>query len=59
MPYAIVVVEMKEGVRLVGAWAGELDSLALDRPVQAEVEKVNDHFAFLWFRSEGSEVAGR
>ena len=56
LPYAIVVVEMKEGVRLVGAWAGELETLALDQPVQAEVEQVDDHFAFLWFRGEGSEA---
>lgn len=50
LPYATVVVEMDEGVRLVGAWRGPRDALALDLPVVAEVEKASDSFAFLWFR---------
>lgn len=49
LPYATVVVEMNEGVRLVGAWRGTNESLALDLPVIAEVEAATDTFAFLWF----------
>lgn len=50
LPYATVVVEVEEGVRLVGAWRGPTDALAIDLPVEAEVEPVGDAFAFLWFR---------
>ncbi len=53
IPYATVVVEMDEGVRLVGGWrGGDLSILALDLPVRAEVERHNDEFAFLYFRPE-------
>jgi uncharacterized OB-fold protein len=52
LPYATVVVEMEEGVRLVGAWRGELDQLVLDAPVQVEVEPASEEFAFLHFRPE-------
>jgi uncharacterized OB-fold protein len=50
IPYATVVVEMAEGIRLVGAWRGRNDELALDLPVVVEIESVSDRFAFLWFR---------
>ncbi len=51
IPYATVVVAMEEGVRLVGALRG-LDpaDLVLDLPVQAEIERVSDAFARIWFR---------
>jgi uncharacterized OB-fold protein len=49
-PYAVVVVELDEGPRLVGNWRGELDALALDAPVTVEVEPVSDSAGFLWFR---------
>lgn len=50
-PYATVVVQMDEGVRIVGAWKGaSLDEIHLDLPVVAEIEPVNDRFAFVWFR---------
>lgn len=56
LPYATVVVEMEEGVRLVGAWRGTNEQLALDLPVVVEVEPAGERFAFLWFRpaSEGA-----
>lgn len=50
IPYATVVVEMEEGVRLVGGWRGDNAVLALDLPVVAETEVVDEHFAFLFFR---------
>lgn len=50
IPYATVVVELEEGVRVVGAWRGDNDALALDLPVVAEVEPAGERFAFLWFR---------
>jgi len=50
LPYATVVVETEEGVRLVGGWRGTLEQLALDVPVVAEVEPVSEDFAFIHFR---------
>lgn len=49
LPYATVVVEMDEGVRLVGAWRGDNEALALDLPVRAAVEVAGEAFGFLWF----------
>ena len=50
IPYATVVVEMEEGVRIVGALRGlPPGDLALDLPVRAEIEVVNDEFARIWF----------
>jgi uncharacterized OB-fold protein len=50
LPYATVVVEMEEGIRLVGGWRGTPDVLCLDLRVQAEVEPATEAFAFLYFR---------
>jgi len=52
-PFATVVVEMAEGVRLVGGWRGALSELAIDRPVVCEVEKVSEAFARIYFKSGG------
>ncbi len=55
LPWATVVVEMEEGVRLVGGWRGGLDELTLDRPVRVEVEveasgeATGEAFARLYF----------
>jgi uncharacterized OB-fold protein len=50
VPYATVVVELDEGVRLVGAWEhAEPADLTLDLPVQLRIEPASDEFAFLWF----------
>jgi len=50
-PYAIVVVELEEGPRLVGNVRGiEPAALALDLPVVVEIEPVNDIIGLLWFR---------
>ena len=55
LPYATVVVEMEEGIRLVGGWRGDNDALALDALVVAEAEPVTEAFAFLWFRPVSGE----
>ena len=50
-PYAIVVVELEEGPRLVGTLAGiELAELRLDLPVVVELEKVSETIALVAFR---------
>jgi uncharacterized protein len=49
-PYAIVVVELEEGPRLVGSLAGiELSELRLDLPVVVVLEPVNDAVALVSF----------
>jgi len=53
LPYATVVVELDEGVRVVGAWRGANAALRLDLPVFVEVEPAGDRFGFLWFRPAG------
>ena len=50
-PYAIVVVELEEGPRLVGSLADiELSDLHLDLPVVVELEPVSDKVALVSFR---------
>ena len=50
LPYATVVVELDEGVRLVGALEGLApDELTLGSRMQMRVEPAGDDFAFLWF----------
>jgi uncharacterized OB-fold protein len=51
VPYAVVVVELEEGPRLVGNLR-ELspDQLALDLPVQAVLEPISDAVALVHFR---------
>jgi hypothetical protein len=50
-PYAVVVVELDEGPRLVGSVAGiDPAALALDLPVQAELERVTETVTLLRFR---------
>ena len=49
-PYAVVVVELDEGPRLVGNWRGENDDLAIDAAVTVEIEQVSDSVGFVWFR---------
>jgi uncharacterized OB-fold protein len=54
IPYATVVVELEEGVRLVGALRGLSPSeLRLDLPVRVELEPVGEGFAFLHFAPGG------
>jgi len=55
LPWATVVIEMEEGVRLVGGWRGELDELRLDLEVEVEIEPAGENFAFLYFRPSGQE----
>jgi uncharacterized OB-fold protein len=50
-PYAIVVVELEEGPRLVGNLVGaDPSELALDRPVRVEVETVSERVGLVQFR---------
>jgi uncharacterized OB-fold protein len=50
-PYAIVIVELEEGPRLVGNPKGiEPDELALGMPVVVEIEPVSDTVGLIWFR---------
>jgi uncharacterized OB-fold protein len=50
-PYAIVVVELEEGPRLVGNLAGiENAGLRLDLPVVVELEKASETIALITFR---------
>jgi uncharacterized OB-fold protein len=50
-PYAILVVELEEGPRLVGNLRGlEPSELALDLPVVVEIEHASDAVGLLWFR---------
>jgi uncharacterized OB-fold protein len=53
-PWATVVVEMQEGVRVVGGWRGTLDELRLDLPVDSEVEVVSEDFARIYFKPSHS-----
>jgi uncharacterized OB-fold protein len=50
-PYAILVVELEEGPRLVGSLRGlEPSDLVLDLPVVVEIEHASDVVGLLWFR---------
>ena len=50
-PYAILVVELEEGPRLIGNLRGlEPSELALDLPIVVEIERVSDTVGLLWFR---------
>ncbi len=50
-PYAILVVELDEGPRLVGNLRGlEPSELVLDLPVVVEIERASDTVGLLWFR---------
>jgi uncharacterized OB-fold protein len=50
-PYAVVVVELDEGPRLVGNLAGiELSELRIDLPVVVELDAVSDTVGLLAFR---------
>jgi uncharacterized OB-fold protein len=53
VPYATVVVEMEEGVRVVGALRGVApDTLAFELPVVANVEPATEAFALIRFEVE-------
>ncbi len=50
-PYAIVVVELEEGPRLVGSLSGiELSELRLDLPVVVALEAASDTISLVTFR---------
>ena len=53
LPYATVVVEMEEGVRVVGALNGDPGALELDLPVTAEIDRVSEEFARIVFNLVG------
>jgi uncharacterized OB-fold protein len=50
-PYAVVIVELEEGPRLVGNLRGhDPGDLTLDRPVIAELEPISESVALVQFR---------
>jgi uncharacterized OB-fold protein len=50
-PYAIVVVELEEGPRLVGNLRGlEPDELVLDLRVVVELERASETIGLIWFK---------
>jgi uncharacterized protein len=50
-PYAVLIVELEEGPRLVGNLRGlEPSELVLDLPVVVEIEHASDTVGLLWFR---------
>jgi len=52
-PYAILVVELDEGPRVVANLRGlEPSELVLDLPVVVEIEHASDTVGLLWFRPE-------
>jgi len=56
-PYATLVVELSEGVRVVGALRGLApEKLRLDLPVVAELEPASEEFAFIHFRPCGEDA---
>jgi hypothetical protein len=49
LPYAVLVVELEEGVRVVcGARGIENEELALDLPVAIEIDRVDDQVGLLY-----------
>jgi hypothetical protein len=51
VPYAVIVVELDEGVRMVAGLRGlEPERLSLGLPVAVEFEPVADEVAMPWFR---------
>jgi uncharacterized OB-fold protein len=53
-PYAVLVVELEEGVRMVAGLAdARPDELALDLPVEVVFERITDDAALPHFRPRG------
>jgi uncharacterized OB-fold protein len=53
VPYAVIVVELDEGVRMVSGLRGlEPAQLSLDLPVRVEFEPISDEIAMPYFRPE-------
>ncbi|MBA2326052.1 MAG: Zn-ribbon domain-containing OB-fold protein [Actinobacteria bacterium] len=51
LPYAVLVVELEEGVRVVAGLRGiEPGDLRLGLPVEVEIERVSDTIGLLYFR---------
>lgn len=49
LPYATVIVDTKEGVRLVGSYSGDDADLALGQAVVIRAEPIDETFAHIWF----------
>lgn len=48
VPYAILAVQLEEGIRLYGRWKGELDAIRADLPVKALIYRVEGHPLLGW-----------
>jgi uncharacterized OB-fold protein len=54
VPYAVVVVELEEGVRMVSGLRGlPPEALELDLPVEVEFEKVSEEIVLPYFHPRG------
>ena len=57
MPYAIAMVELDEGVRmLAGIVESDLQRLAIGAPVQVCFERISDEIALPMFRLTGADA---
>ena len=50
VPYAVVLVEMEEGFRVIGKYGSQLDQLRDGLPVEASFEDVTEEFSLLRFQ---------
>ncbi len=53
VPYAVVLVAMDEGFRVVGSFEGPLDALCDGLPVEVGFDDVNDEVTLMRFRRVG------
>ena len=54
VPYAVVLVELEEGVRMVSGLRGlSPEALELDLPVEVELEPISEKIALPYFRPRG------
>jgi len=57
VPYAVVVAELEEGVRIVSNLRGVApDALALDLPVEVEIDHVSDQIGLPYLRLSDGET---
>lgn len=56
LPYAVVVVDTTEGVRLVGSFSGDDHDLEIGQAISIRCEPISEGFAHLWFDPRGSKA---
>lgn len=50
VPYAVGMIELEEGVRMVSRIIGDLDKIAIDKPVSVVFEKIDDELTLPYFK---------